>query len=40
MKNIVLDLMMGLICLTLILTIVGMILIPNVLGRWAEMRKA
>lgn len=38
MKYIVLDLMMGLICVMLILTIIGMFLVPDVLSKWSEMR--
>jgi hypothetical protein len=39
MKNIILDLMMGLICIILIFTIIGMMIIPDVIGQWADMRK-
>ena len=38
MKNIVLDLMMGLICIVLTITIIGIIVVPEVLEQWDDMR--
>ena len=38
MKNIVLDLMMGLLCIVLAITIIGTIIVPEVLEQWADMR--
>ena len=38
MKNIVLDLMMGLLCIVLTITIIGITIIPEVLEQWAVMR--
>lgn len=38
MKNIVLDLMMGLLCVVLTITLIGIIIIPEVLEQWAVMR--
>lgn len=38
MKNIVLDLMMGLICIVLTITIIGIMVVPEVLEQWAGMR--
>ena len=37
-KNIVLDLMMGLLCIVLTITFVGIAIIPEVLEQWAVMR--
>ena len=39
MKNIVLDLMMGLLCLVMAITLVGLIFIPDVLEEWRYMRR-
>ena len=38
MKNIVLDLMMGLMCIVLTITIIGIMVVPEVLEQWADMR--
>jgi len=38
MKNIVLDIIMGLICLALVITIFGIVFIPDILEQWADMR--
>ena len=38
MKNIVLDLMMGFLCVVLTITLIGIIIIPEVLEQWAVMR--
>lgn len=39
LKNIALDIVMGLLCVFLAFTIIGMIFIPIVLDTWSEMRK-
>lgn len=39
MKNIVLDIMMGLLCLLLTVTLLGIVVIPEVLEQWGKMRK-
>ena len=38
MKNVVLDLMMGLICLAMTITIFGMFFVSDVMNAWKEMR--
>ena len=38
MKNIALDLMMGLLCIVLTMTFIGITIIPEVLEEWAIMR--
>lgn len=38
MKNIVLDLMMGLICILCILSVIGLFVIGDVLEYWKDMR--
>lgn len=38
MKNIVLDFMMGLLCVILTLTLFGILFIPDVLREWRKMR--
>jgi hypothetical protein len=40
MKNIVLDLMMGLLCITLTISLFGIVVIPEVLEVWCNMRKS
>lgn len=37
-KNIVLDLVMGLLCVVLSLTILGLMVVPIVVDTWADMR--
>ena len=37
-KNIVLDLVMGLLCVVLSLTILGLMVVPIVIDTWADMR--
>lgn len=39
MKNIILDLIMGLLCIVLTMTILGIIVIPFVLDVWHDMRR-
>ena len=39
MKNIALDLMMGLLCVVLTITIIGITFIPDVLEAWKDMRE-
>lgn len=38
MKNIVLDLVMGILCILCVVTIVGLLVIDDVLDVWKEMR--
>lgn len=38
MKNVVLDIMMGMLCMLLVVTLIGMIFIPEVLDAWSDMR--
>lgn len=38
MKNIVLDLMMGLVCILCVCSIIGLMVIEEVLEYWKEMR--
>ena len=38
MKNIILDVMMGLICIVCVLTIFGLFVLPVVLDYWDDMR--
>ncbi len=38
MKNIILDIMMGLLCIVLTITIIGLVVIPFVLKAWEDMR--
>ena len=38
MKNIVLDLMMGLLCVVLTITFIRITIVPEVLEQWADMR--
>ena len=38
MKNIVLDLMMGLLCIVLTITFIGILIVPIVLDEWSYMR--
>lgn len=38
MRNVVLDLTMGVLCLALSMTIVGLIVVPLVLEAWEDMR--
>lgn len=40
MKNIVLDLMMGLLCIVLTISLLGIIIIPEVLEEWRYMRRS
>lgn len=40
MKNVVLDLMMGLLCIALTITFIGICVIPEVLEMWRKMRMA
>lgn len=39
MKNIALDLMMGLLCMVLTITIIGIAFVPDVLEAWEDMRE-
>ena len=39
MKNIVLDIIMGLLCIILTLTFIGILIIPDVLEEWKYMRR-
>lgn len=38
MKNIVLDFMMGIICILCVLTVIGLFILPDVFDYWADMR--
>lgn len=38
MKNIMLDFMMGIICILLTITVIGMVALPDVLSAWSAMR--
>jgi len=38
MKNIVLDIVMGFICLFLIITVLGLFVLEDVIDKWKEMR--
>lgn len=38
MKNIILDLMMGVLCVVLVVTFVGISIIPDVVEEWRKMR--
>jgi len=40
MKNIVLDLMMGIVCILCVVTIIGLMLLPVVPDYWKGMRTA
>lgn len=37
-KNIMLDFMMGIICILLTITVIGMVALPDVLSTWSAMR--
>lgn len=37
-KNIMLDFMMGIICILLTITVIGMVALPDVLSAWSAMR--
>lgn len=37
-KNIMLDFMMGMICILLTITVIGMVALPDVLSAWSAMR--
>jgi|UPI0003A3CD67 uncharacterized membrane protein len=39
MRNIVYDFFMGLICVLLVLTMIGILVLPDVLGIWSHGRK-
>lgn len=38
MKNIMLDFMMGIICILLTIIVIGMVALPDVLSAWSAMR--
>lgn len=38
MKNIMLDFMMGMICILLTITVIGILALPDVLSAWSVMR--
>lgn len=38
MKNIILDFMMGIICILLVITVIGILALPDVLSAWSAMR--
>lgn len=40
MKNVVLDLMMGLLCIVLTITFIGISVIPDIVEEWGKMRTA